>query len=68
MWGMINALATSVAFIWGAPWRQGEALRVFRSDSASCHRYRTGNRFAFLCLSGCSPVAACHLRRNASAQ
>jgi hypothetical protein len=31
LWGMINALATSVAFIWGAPWRQGEALRVFRS-------------------------------------
>ncbi len=30
-WGAINALATSVAFIWGAPWRQGEALRVFRS-------------------------------------
>jgi len=31
LWGMINALVTSVAFIWGAPWRQGEALRVFRS-------------------------------------
>ena len=31
MWGMINALATSVAFIWGAPWRQGEALRVLRT-------------------------------------
>lgn len=31
MWGMINGLVTSVAFIWGAPWRQGEALRVFRS-------------------------------------
>ncbi len=30
MYGMINALATSVAFIWGAPWRQGEALRAFR--------------------------------------
>jgi hypothetical protein len=30
MWGMINALVTSVAFIWGAPWRQGEALGVFR--------------------------------------
>jgi hypothetical protein len=30
MLGMINALATSVAFLWGAPWRQGEALRVFR--------------------------------------
>jgi hypothetical protein len=31
MWGMINASATSVAFIWGAPWRQGEALRIFRA-------------------------------------
>ncbi len=30
MFWMINALATSVAFIWGAPWRHGEALRVFR--------------------------------------
>jgi hypothetical protein len=27
---MISALATSVAFIWGAPWRQGEALRALR--------------------------------------
>ena len=31
MWGMINAVVTSVAFIWGAPWRQGEARRVVRS-------------------------------------
>jgi hypothetical protein len=31
LWGMINTLATSGAFIWGAPWRQGEVLRVFRS-------------------------------------
>jgi hypothetical protein len=31
MWGMINAAAISVAFIWGAPWRQGGALRVLRS-------------------------------------
>jgi hypothetical protein len=31
MWGMINATATSIAFVWGAPWRQGEALRAFRS-------------------------------------
>jgi hypothetical protein len=30
MWGMINTAATSVAFVWGAPWRQGEALQVFR--------------------------------------
>jgi hypothetical protein len=30
MWGMINALVTSVAFIWGAPWRHGGALGVFR--------------------------------------
>ena len=31
MWGMINAAATSVAFVWGAPWREGEGLRVIRS-------------------------------------
>jgi hypothetical protein len=31
MWGMINALVTSAAFIWGAPWKQGEVLRIFRS-------------------------------------
>jgi hypothetical protein len=31
MWSMINALVTSLAFIWGAPWRQGEALRIFRA-------------------------------------
>jgi hypothetical protein len=31
MWGMINAVATSIAFVWGAPWRQGEVRRVFRS-------------------------------------
>jgi hypothetical protein len=31
LWGAINALVTSAAFIWGAPWREGEVLRVFRS-------------------------------------
>jgi len=31
LWGIINALVTSVAFIWGAPWRQGEVLRVLRT-------------------------------------
>jgi hypothetical protein len=31
MWGMLNAVATSVAFVWGAPWRQGGALRAFRT-------------------------------------
>ncbi len=30
MWAMINGLATSGAFLWGAPWRQREAVRVFR--------------------------------------
>lgn len=30
MWAMINVLSTSAAFIWGAPWKQGEPLRVFR--------------------------------------
>jgi hypothetical protein len=31
MWGMINVLATSLAFMWGAPWRQGQAWQVLRS-------------------------------------
>ena len=31
MWGMITALATSVAFIWGAPWRERQAWRVLRA-------------------------------------
>jgi hypothetical protein len=31
LWGIINALVTSAAFIWGAPWREGEVVRVFRS-------------------------------------
>ena len=31
MWGMINALATCIAFIWGAPWRQGGTLRALRA-------------------------------------
>jgi hypothetical protein len=31
MWGMINTLATSVAFIWGAPWRRGGTLRALRA-------------------------------------
>jgi len=31
MWGIINALATSVAFIWGAPWRQSGTLRTTRA-------------------------------------
>ena len=30
MWAMINVLATSVAFIWGARWKQGDLSRVFR--------------------------------------
>lgn len=30
MWTIINGGATLVAFIWGAPWREGEALRAFR--------------------------------------
>ncbi|HTQ60796.1 MAG TPA: hypothetical protein VMI32_11260 [Candidatus Solibacter sp.] len=31
MWGLIDAGVTSVAFIWGAPWKQGEVRRVFRA-------------------------------------
>ena len=35
LWAIINALVTSAAFIWGAPWKQGEALRVFRGIQRS---------------------------------
>ena len=31
MWSLGNALVGGAAFIWGAPWRQGEARRVFRT-------------------------------------
>jgi hypothetical protein len=31
IWGLINGVAVSAAFIWGAPWREGEALRSFRA-------------------------------------
>jgi len=30
MWIFGSALVGGVAFIWGAPWRQGEAIRIFR--------------------------------------
>jgi len=31
MWSLGSSFVGGVAFIWGAPWRQGEALRVFRT-------------------------------------
>jgi hypothetical protein len=31
LWSIIGAVAGSVAFIWGAPWRHGEALRAVRA-------------------------------------
>src|SRR6266403_5857141 len=31
MWSLGGAVVGAAAFIWGAPWRQGEALRVFRT-------------------------------------
>ena len=31
MWSLGGTVVGAVAFIWGAPWRQGEALRVFRT-------------------------------------
>jgi hypothetical protein len=31
MWGMINTVTTSAAFLWGAPWREREVMRVLRS-------------------------------------
>ena len=31
MWEFINTLAFSAAFLWGAPWRTGEVIRVLRA-------------------------------------
>jgi hypothetical protein len=31
LWGLLDAAVTSVAFFWGAPWRQGEAMRIVRA-------------------------------------
>lgn len=31
MWSLGSSIIGAIAFIWGAPWRQGEALRVFRT-------------------------------------
>jgi hypothetical protein len=31
MWTMINGVVTTVAFVWGAPWRQREVVRVIRA-------------------------------------
>jgi hypothetical protein len=31
LWGLFNAVAVSLAFFWGAPWRQGEAMRIVRT-------------------------------------
>ena len=31
MWSLGSSLVGGAAFIWGAPWRQGEAMRIFRA-------------------------------------
>src|SRR5260370_42578480 len=31
MWTLGSAVVGAVAFVWGAPWRQGEALRMIRT-------------------------------------
>src|SRR5215469_12430725 len=31
MWSLGSSIVGAIAFIWGAPWRQGEALRVLRT-------------------------------------
>jgi len=31
MWSTCGAIVGGIAFIWGAPWRQGEALRIVRA-------------------------------------
>ncbi len=35
MWGAGSAIIITVGFLWGAPWRQGEALRIVRAIQRS---------------------------------
>ena len=35
MWNAVNAIVVAAAFLWGAPWRQGEARRVLRTIQRS---------------------------------
>ena len=61
MWGMINAVVTSGAFIWGAPWRQGEALRVLRSVQRLAIGIGLGMVLLFYAYPECPRVPACHI-------
>jgi hypothetical protein len=36
MWTLGSTIVGAIAFIWGAPWRQGEALRVVRALQRAC--------------------------------
>jgi hypothetical protein len=31
VWGLLNVVVAGAAFFWGAPWRQGEAMRIVRT-------------------------------------
>lgn len=31
VWGLFDAVVVAAAFFWGAPWRQGEAMRIVRT-------------------------------------
>jgi hypothetical protein len=49
MWTMINGVATSIAFIWGAPWREGkDVLRVFRAIQRAVLATTSGIVVAFV--------------------
>ena len=46
VWAFINAAVTSVAFLWGAPWKQREVIRIFRTLT----RVAAGMAFALVLL------------------
>ena len=53
LWTFISALAASVAFLWGAPWKQREVVRVFRSIA----RIAVGMVLAIVLLDAIFPEA-----------
>jgi hypothetical protein len=52
-WGMIGAAMFSIAFLWGAPWRNGEVIRVLRT----IQRTAMGIVVAFILLTALFPEA-----------
>ena len=64
MWGMINAAATSIAFVWRRSMAPRGSVASVPLDSACCDRHRTAEWFCSFTFMQMPSVAACDLRRK----